>query len=1125
MKKLFFFSVLLMMTQMGLSQVGINTTTPNAQLDIRSSNQVTPSNTDGILIPKIDAFPLTNPTAAQQGMMVYLTTLSAGKPPGFYYWNNATATWLGLGGSSGWALTGNSGTNPATNFIGTTDPTDVVFRRDNVISGKIGMANTSFGRSSMNPLNSGIYNSAYGLSSMSSNTSGNSNSAFGNFALSSNTTGSFNTGMGSNTLYTNTTGQYNSAFGSDALEFNTTGNNNTATGYNSLYKNTLGNNNTANGYQALFENTTGGFNTALGSRTLYFNKTGAINTAVGDDALSKNDNGDFNVAMGGSSLLENVSGDNNTAIGLWALKDNIAGNQNTAVGANTLQVTTGSNNVALGYQSGISNATGSENTTLGTLSNVTLGNLTNATAIGARSQVGSSNSVVLGSINGVNGAAANASVSIGTTTPQAALDIAASDRGILIPRVALTSTTQVLPIVNPQGGSLVTSTMVYNTATTGDVTPGFYYWQGTSWYRFDVNGEGKPKYYTVLGTTDVTMSGISSTPIPEMTQTLTPNSTVVFAQFGISGHNAANACSERAIYFTLLVNGIPIKGFQTSMEDLFAVSRPIWGFSTTYPITVTPGVPVTISINWNADCGPIYNNVITPSPTGNLQAYRVLTIIDPNGGGGVVGSPPVATNLWALNGNLGTNPAANFIGTLDNNDLVFKRNGIITGRLASSNVSFGANSLFTNTTGTNNVAIGNLALNSNSTGSQATAVGSQAMFNSNNTTTPFLNQNVAVGFAALRGSGTPSSNTGNQNTGVGHSSLVNNSTGSYNTATGFQTLLGNTVGNYNSAFGWNALFNNSGSYNTGLGVNAMTNATSGGFNTVVGTNSLLNNTGSSNNTTLGYATLLNNITGSGNVAIGNEAGYNEAGSNKLYIENSNSSTPLIYGEFDTDLARINGNFRVKSTTVASAEMQIKNSNLYNHPADTNLNFGTGGGYFMVSTQDASASSETVGIRGDGDNVSIWSPGDGGRQLRILDEDNWNDNNGNPYDNGAEVAYIAANGQYFQVSDKNKKENIKKIEDASEKMNKISGYTYQYKLNPHEIEKGQKLVASSGVLAQEMESVLPEAVQKNESGEYFVDYAAITPLLIEAIKEQNAKIKLLETTNTEILKRLEKLENK
>jgi len=50
--------------------------------------------------------------------------------------------------------------------------------------------------------------------------------------------------------------------------------------------------------------------------------------------------------------------------------------------------------------------------------------------------------------------------------------------------------------------------------------------------------------------------------------------------------------------------------------------------------------------------------------------------------------------------------------------------------------------------------------------------------------------------------------------------------------------------------------------------------------------------------------------GNDNVLIGYEAGRNETGSNKLYISNSNTATPLIYGEFDNDLLRVNGNLEV-----------------------------------------------------------------------------------------------------------------------------------------------------------------------------------------------------------------------
>lgn len=63
-----------------------------------------------------------------------------------------------------------------------------------------------------------------------------------------------------------------------------------------------------------------------------------------------------------------------------------------------------------------------------------------------------------------------AQVGIGTTNPNSALDITSTNNGLLIPRVALTNTTTVLPIITG-----TTSELVYNTETINDVTPGFYY--------------------------------------------------------------------------------------------------------------------------------------------------------------------------------------------------------------------------------------------------------------------------------------------------------------------------------------------------------------------------------------------------------------------------------------------------------------------------------------------------------------------------------------------------------------------------------------------------------------------------------------------------------------------------
>lgn len=92
MKQLFIFIAFVLFINAS-AQVGIGNTNPQASLDITANNVATPSNTDGILIPRIDDFPVTNPGASQDGMMVFVT--GNGTPTkGFYYWDNAITTWV-----------------------------------------------------------------------------------------------------------------------------------------------------------------------------------------------------------------------------------------------------------------------------------------------------------------------------------------------------------------------------------------------------------------------------------------------------------------------------------------------------------------------------------------------------------------------------------------------------------------------------------------------------------------------------------------------------------------------------------------------------------------------------------------------------------------------------------------------------------------------------------------------------------------------------------------------------------------------------------------------------------------------------------------------------------------------
>jgi len=121
-----------------------------------------------------------------EGLLLYDTDTKS-----FWYVKNSVWTEIGSGGS-GWSLTGNAGTDPDVNFIGTTDNTALKFKVNSQLAGLIdptSLANTSFG-----------------FRSLARNTTGSENTALGYEALDSNTTASFNTANGFKTLHSNTTG-------------------------------------------------------------------------------------------------------------------------------------------------------------------------------------------------------------------------------------------------------------------------------------------------------------------------------------------------------------------------------------------------------------------------------------------------------------------------------------------------------------------------------------------------------------------------------------------------------------------------------------------------------------------------------------------------------------------------------------------------------------------------------------------------------------------------------------------------------------------------------------------------------------------------------------------------------
>jgi hypothetical protein len=144
-------------------------------------------------------------------------------------------------------------------------------------------------------------------------------------------------------------------------------------------------------------------------------------------------------------------------------------------------------------------------------------------------------------------------------------------------------------------------------------------------------------------------------------------------------------------------------------------------------------------------------------------------------------------------------------------------------------------------------------------------------------------------------------------------------TGSSNILIGQQTGGGITSGSNNIAMGHEAgYYSQTGTYNLFLGANAgegTANYTGSDNNIALGQSALYSiGSNADNNIALGYQAGYSTTTGDGNIFLGYQAGYSETGSDKLYIDNSNTTSPLIWGDFNTNTLGFNGNVGIGTTS-------------------------------------------------------------------------------------------------------------------------------------------------------------------------------------------------------------------
>ena len=253
-----------------------------------------------------------------------------------------------------------------------------------------------------------------------------------------------------------------------------------------------------------------------------------------------------------------------------------------------------------------------------------------------------------------------------------------------------------------------------------------------------------------------------------------------------------------------------------------------------------------------------------------------------------------------------------------------------------------------------------------------------------------------------------SNNTGINNAFFGYRAGHKNTTGHANSFFGRSAGEKNITGINNAFFGGSAGYSTTGSNNSFFGNAAGNSNTSGYYNSFFGTSAGDKITTGDYNCLFGYRAGFNNVEGEGNVFLGYKAGFEETGSNRLYIANSQTISPLIYGEFDNKIIHINGNFRATATSV--------------------------------------------------------------------------------------------------TSDRRWKRNIRPLKRPLDKVIELKGVAYEWNVDEHP-DRGLGQGKQIGLIAQDVEKVIPELVSKDRDGYKAVSYTKLTAVLVEAVKELKIENKI------------------
>ncbi len=529
--------------------------------------------------------------------------------------------------------------------------------------------------------------------------------------------------------------------------------------------------------------------------------------------------------------------------------------------------------------------------------------------------------------------------------PSSMLDISATDKGILIPRMTMAERNA---ISSPQTGLLVFQT---------DNTPGFYYnagtpaapgWQAAIGQGGNWTNSGGNIYYN-SGNVGI---GLTNPGYQLHIQLM------MKAEGGIFGDGSSRVAV-----------GYDFWGGETGLydwnEDKLIAGRLVAG--TVYQYGGEPHSSEGLFI----DNGNVGIGTDTPAAlldvTGDalISGLTIGTGSNPETTNTALGSQALQTNSIGVR-----NTAAGATALRDNFggswNTATGYSALAQNIGGSNNTAIGNQAMALNETGNYNTAVGSTALYFNKGRSRSTAIGHEAMHFAFNGSAAVDSYNTAVGFEALRGNSNPVNNSGQYNTALGDQALRSNRDGSRNTATGRGALYTNTSGENNTATGQQALYlNTTGTHNYAGGSQALYNNTTGIANVAAGYRAGYGITEGDNNIFVGYQAGHDITTGNDNIVIGNNiTAPLPAGDKQLVL----GAQELLYGDLDNLYIGI-------GTTSPAAKLHVNGTG----PGEGNVVFA--GEYKLISP---------VGdppVSGAGTRM-MWYPDKAAFRAGMVDDDEW-----------------------------------------------------------------------------------------------------------------------------------------